>query len=95
MNHFFAAIISRREFETSRDLLSTSIMKEDVVITTKVPARSGEAPRTFEIRPQQSYLWIVMFQKKLLKGAVKTERLVVVYPPDNRDGQRWQQWAHM
>ena len=69
-------------------------MEEDVVVTMEAPAKSGETPRTFQIRPPQSYLWIVMFQKIPLKGAVKPKRLIVVYPPDNRDSLRWQQWAH-
>ena len=68
-------------------------MEEDVMVTTEAPVRNGETPRTFQIRPQQSFLWIVTFQFFLFKGAVKPERLIVVSASYNRDGQRWQQWA--
>ena len=50
-------------------------MEEDVMVTTEAPARNGETPRTFQIRPQQSYLWIVTFQLFSFKG-VRSNREV-------------------
>ena len=43
-------------------------MEEDVMVTTEAPARNGETPRTFQIRPQQSYRLIVTFQLFSFKG---------------------------
>ena len=63
------------------------------MVTTEALVRNCETPRTFQICPQQTYLWIVTFHFFLLKGAVKPERLIVVSASYNRDGQRWQQWA--
>ena len=52
-------------------------MEEEVVVTAEAPARSGETPRRFQIRLQQSYLWIVMFQKFSFKDVVKPKGLIV------------------